>query len=111
MSTFLVSFGVVAASVICVVAIVMGDLDQPATVRRPRGREPLDGRRGSPAPPSPRPARRDRRPAEPQPAGAWVRVRSGVTLAVLVAFVGVILAVMVGSTLALAFRALRRAVG
>ena len=98
-STFLVTFGVVAAAVVCVVAIVLGDPDQPATVRGSRRRA------------SPSPDRRARPHPRRQRAGAWLRLRSGLALVVLVAFVGILFAAVVGTSLALAARALRQAVG
>lgn len=112
-STFLISFGVVAAATVCVVVIALSDPDQPATLRRTtdrdRARTPRKPRPARPAKPV-RPARvRPRRRREQ--ARAWIRLRSGLALIVLVTFAGVVMAAVVGTSLALAARALRRAVG
>ncbi len=65
--------------------------------------------------PEQRPVRRSaqHRPRKPrrEPARAWVRLRSGLALVVLVTFVGVVMAVTMGTGLALAARALQHAVG
>jgi len=92
---FLVFLGVVAVA-IGVLRVALSDPDQPATVHRDTG----GGR-------VPRPAGRRVRRAS----GAWVRVRSGVALMILVVFVGVAVAAMVGAGLALAARALTDAIG
>ncbi|HEX2047544.1 MAG TPA: hypothetical protein VHF27_07255 [Acidimicrobiales bacterium] len=126
MSTFLVSFGVVAATIAAVVYVVLNGPDQPATIRRrPPDAKPRRARRAE---------ARSRRQAQeatvaaagvPQsgtavtlpgtPAFAlpdsdimrlrvlpatrttlWVRIRSGVALVVLVAVLGALLALAVG---------------
>ncbi|MGI9021712.1 MAG: hypothetical protein ACR2HV_00475, partial [Acidimicrobiales bacterium] len=60
MSTFLVSFGVVAVATVCVVMIALSDPEQPATARRPAGRDQISrqpprlshsGGRSGPRPP------------------------------------------------------------
>ena len=56
--------------------------------------------------PARRPVQERRRPAR-----GWLRLRSGMALVVLVAFVGLVLAALVGASLALAAQALSRAVG
>ena len=125
MSTFLVSFGVVGATIAAVLYVVLNGPDQPATIRRqPPDAKPRRARRVeargqrrtetatvAPAPPPPRPA-----VAIPATAGValpdsdimrlrvlparrttlWVRVRSGVALVVLVAVLGALLALAVG---------------
>lgn len=103
MSTFLVSLGVVAVAIV-VLQIALSDPDQPATVRRDTG----GGRRQRPQRPS--------RAAAPAGAaadvsGSWRRLRSGLALVILVVFVGVAVAAMIGAGLALAARALTDAVG
>ena len=52
-----------------------------------------------------------RRVSRSRAAGPWLRVRSALTLLIVVAFTGVVLAVAVGTALTLAARALRKAVG
>lgn len=103
MSTFLVSLGVVAVAIV-VLQIALSDPDQPATVRRDTG----GGRRQRPQRPS--------RAAAPaagasEVSGSWRRLRSGLALVILVVFVGVAVAAMIGAGLALAARALTDAVG
>jgi hypothetical protein len=63
--------------------------------------------------PARRPVQERRRPAQERrrPARGWLRLRSGIALVVLVAFVGLVLAALVGASLALAAQALSRAVG
>jgi hypothetical protein len=118
-STFLVSLGVVAATIVAVLYVVLNGPDQPATVRRqpPRAKPRRSRRsagRSSSAPevaaPLPRPA--VTLPATPAlalpdsdimrlrvlPAARttlWVRIRSGVVLVVLVAILGALLALAV----------------
>lgn len=106
MSTFLVILGVVAVAIV-VLHIALSDPDQPATVRRDTG----GGRRQRPHWP-----RRPARAAAPaavarEVGGAWRRLRSGLALVILVVFVGVAVAAMIGAGLALAARALTDAVG
>lgn len=124
MSTFLVSFGVVAATIAAVVYVVLNGPDQPATIRRqPPDAKPRRARkaeaRGGPgaqeatsagAPP---PRHGVAIPATPALAlgdsdimrlrvlparqtTAWVRIRSSVALVVLVAVLGALLALAVG---------------
>ena len=107
MSTFLVTLGVGLAAIL-VVGIALSDPDQPATIRRPVDRAATAGPApvttvSPPAPPRPRRPRRR--------AGPLARLRSALALVVLVAFVGLMLAVLVGTVLALAARTLRHAVG
>jgi hypothetical protein len=102
-STLLVSLGVVVAAIL-VVRIALSDPDQPPTIRRPASRGPTPAAIPIPAPAS-APSRARRR------IGALARLRSGLALVILVAFVGVLLAVLVGTAVALGARALRHAVG
>ena len=123
MSTFLVSFGVVAATIAAVVYVVLNGPDQPATIRRqppdakPR-RARRAGARGRRAAPPPLPPPPSTRPAVAIPATpalalpdsdimrlrvlparkttVWVRIRSSVALVVLVAVLGALLALAVG---------------
>ncbi len=121
-STFLVSFGVVSATIAGVLYLFLNGPDQPATIRRqpsrdkPRRRrapEPTD--EGGPAtvtPASPAPRPQAAMPATPVfalpdsdvmrlrvlPAATttlWVRIRSGVALVMLVAVLGAFLALAV----------------
>ena len=124
MSTFLVSFGVVAATIAVVLHVVLNNPDQPATIRRQPSRGKAGRRRRSasgagakpaaatpPPPPSPRPATgitaspalalpdSDVMRLRVLPAAnttLWVRIRSGVALVVLVAVLGALLALAVG---------------
>jgi hypothetical protein len=122
-STFLVSFGVVAAMIAAVLYVVVNAPDQPATIRRQpspakaRGREraveaPGGRKRKAVATAGPS------LPAVAMPATSalalpdsdimrlrvlpaarttlWVRIRSGVALVVLVAVLGALLALAVG---------------
>lgn len=102
MSTFLVGL-VVAAATVIVLRVALSDPDQPATIRRTPSR--ARPRR----PPATRRHRATR--GHPPAARAWVRVRSGLALVILVTFVGVLMALTTGAGLALAARALRQAVG
>ncbi len=124
-STFLVSFGVVAATIAAVVYVVLNGPDQPATIRRqppaakPRRARRVDpgSRRGAHAAPSGSAVPQGRPtvaiPATPALAlpdsdimrlrvlparrtTLWVRIRSGVALVVLVAVLGALLALAVG---------------
>ncbi len=125
MSTFLVTFGVVAATIAAVVYVVLNGPDQPPTIRQQPSRAEARKRRRKavkPAPPKSAP------PATPSPPIArppalvptgpalalpdsdmmrlrvlparrttlWVRVRSGVVLVILVALLGAILALVIG---------------
>ncbi|HEX2118422.1 MAG TPA: hypothetical protein VHF91_04505 [Acidimicrobiales bacterium] len=123
MSTFLVSLGVVAATIAAVLYVVLTGPDQPATIHRDTPRvKPRRSRRDavpsgpSPdvaAPSSPLPRPQVAMPATPAlalsdsdimrlrvlPAAQttlWVRIRSGVVLVVLVAVLGALLALAVG---------------
>jgi hypothetical protein len=115
-STFLVSFGVVAAAIVAVVYVVMNGPDQPATIRRQSSRDkPRRERRvPAPAPATSRPPVAVPVAASPAFAGPdsdvmrlrvlparrttlWVRIRSGVVLVVLVAILGALLALAVGA--------------
>jgi hypothetical protein len=125
-STFLVSFGVVAATIAAVVYVVLNGPDQPATIRRqPPDAKPRKSRRTQ--------SRGQRRAQEPTVTAAtvqqsgpavalpgtpafaladsdimrlrvlparrttlWVRIRSGVALVVLVGVLGALLALAVG---------------
>ncbi len=131
MSTFLVSFGVVAAAIVAVVHVVLNGPDQPPTIRRQPSRAKERGRH--------RPARKapevapellaaasPARPAVAFPVtpafagpesdvmrlrvlparhnSVWVRVRSGFALVILVAVLGALLALAVaGIVLGIAF--------
>lgn len=130
MSTFLVSLGVIAATIAVVLRVALSGPDQPATLRRqsPRARPPRSpkparapgGRRpayraapvaGHAAPPTPltipgTPAfalpdsdTMRLRVLPAKPTTAWVRIRSGVALMVLVAVLGALLAMIVGGAL------------
>ena len=124
MSTFLVSFGVVAATIAAVVYVVLNGPDQPATIRRQPSR--AKGRRqkrnearasrpdppvvaAAPAPPrapvgiptSPALALPDSdvmrlRVLPARRTTLWVRIRSSVALVMLVAILGGLLALTVG---------------
>ncbi len=119
MSTVLVSLGVVAAA-IAVLRIALSDPDQPATIARPTRRagprrHPARARERAPSPAEAavpvRPARRSPRAVLLSLAVAlWVRARSAMALAILITFTGVVLAALLGTGLALAFRAFTRAV-
>jgi hypothetical protein len=122
-STFLVSFGVVAATIAAVVHVVLNGPDQPPTIRRDTSRaKPEPRRRRRHAAPAPLPAPVAAIPSPslqalvaPTPALAlpdsdimrlrvqpsssttlWERIRSGVALIVLVAILGALLAMAVG---------------
>jgi hypothetical protein len=121
-STFLVSFGVVAATIAAVVSLALGGPDQPATIwrqsdrvkepkpRRSARREAAPVRAASPAPPPMVPSIVPSGPAlalpdsdimrlRVLPAGRttlWVRIRSGLALMILVAVLGALLALAVG---------------
>ncbi len=125
MSTFLVSFGVVAATIAAVVYVVLNGPDQPATIQRqpPRAKErrarratAAATRKGSEAagvaPVAPRPqVGVPTSPAFALPDSdvmrlrvlparrttLWVRVRSSVALVVLVAVLGALLALAIGA--------------
>lgn len=115
-STFLVSFGVVAATIVAVVYVVLNGPDQPATIRRqpsrakPRRSRPAPATLAAPAPTRPTVAIPVAAgPALPGPDSdvlrlrvlparrttLWVRIRSGVALVVLVAVLGALLALAV----------------
>ncbi len=115
MSTFLVSFGVVAATIAAVVYVVLNGPDQPATIRRqPPDAKPRRARRAeargqrraeaaamAPIPAAPALALPDSdimrlRVLPARRTTLWVRVRSGVALVVLVAVLGALLALAVG---------------
>jgi hypothetical protein len=124
-STFLVSLGVVAATIAVVVHVVLNVPDQPATIRRqpprdkprrtrtPRAtKSPLPKAPVAAAPPPVRPpvgipvtpalalSDSDVMRLRVLPAARttlWVRVRSGVALVVLVGILGALLALAVGA--------------
>lgn len=131
MSTFLVSFGVVAAAIVAVVHVVLNGPDQPATIRRQPARAKERGKRRQ-ARKSPQVAPELLATAAPQrpvvglpvaPAFAgpesdimrlrvlparsnsiWVRIRSGMALVVMVAVLGALLALAIaGLALGIAF--------
>lgn len=83
---------------------------EPSVTTAPTSAEEPDS--SSPSPPPDRRWRslpgRDRRA---RTAGPWLRLRSALSLVILVTFVGVLLALAVGGALTLAARALRQAVG
>jgi hypothetical protein len=118
-STVLVILGVVAAA-ICVLRIALSDPDQPATIGRPTDRAAprRHPARAQERAPSPAEIAAPVRPARPPVRAAarslsvalWVRARSAMALVILVTFTGVVLAVLLGTGLALAFRAFTRAV-
>jgi pyruvate/2-oxoglutarate dehydrogenase complex dihydrolipoamide acyltransferase (E2) component len=121
-STFLVSLGVVAAAV-GVLWIALSDPDQPAMIGRRTGRADRLARSARQVPPAAeRSPERPAATAAAPPAAAPTatqrsllrslrdRTRSAVALAILVTFMGVVLAAMVGTALALAVRAFTRAV-
>lgn len=123
MSTFLVSFVVVAATIAAVVYVVLNSPDQPATVRRQPSRAEerrtrRAAQRSSPAtvtvaaPAAPRqPVGIPAGPALALPDSdimrlrvltarrttLWVRIRSSVALMVLVAILGALLALAIGA--------------
>jgi hypothetical protein len=127
-STFLVSFGVVAGAIFAVVYVVLNGPDQPPTIRRQPSRDRR--RQAAQAAPAPAPAPRPPGglPVTPAFAGpdsdimrlrvlparnnsVWVRIRSGVVLVVLVAVLGALLALAIaGVGVGLAFL-LRSATG
>jgi len=122
-STFLVSLGVVSATIAAVVHVVLSGPDQPATIRRQPSRGKAQPKRRA-APQATMPAHVSASAVSapllpgllsPGPALAlpdsdimrlrvlpsgqttlWVRVRSGVALLVLVAILGALLALAVG---------------
>ena len=124
MSTFLVSFGVVAATIAAVVYVVLNGPDQPATIRRqppdarPRRARKAEIRRRGGAQEGTSAAAEPPRHGVAIPATsalalpdsdimrlrvlparrttAWVRIRSSVALVVLVAVLGALLALAVG---------------
>ncbi len=123
MSTFLVSFGVVAATIAAVVYVVLNGPDQPATIKRQspggkrrkarRSEARVQRRRQEAAMASASPRPGVAMPATPALAlpdsdimrlrvlparrtTLWVRIRSGVALVVLVAVLGALLALAVG---------------
>ena len=119
MSTFLVSFGVVAATIAAVVYVVLNGPDQPATIRRqppdakPRRARRAEARSRQASTPSPSPRPAVAIPATPALAlpdsdvmrlrvlparrtTVWVRIRSSVALVVMVAVLGALLALAVG---------------
>ncbi len=124
-STFLVSFGVVAATIAAVVYVVLNGPDQPATIRRQPSRakdrrseraaraSARDAANAAAAVAPPQPQSPVAMPGSPAlalsdsdvmrlrvlPAGRttlWVRIRSGVALVVLVAILGALLALAIG---------------
>ena len=127
MSTFLVSFGVVAATIAAVVYVVLNSPDQPATIRRQpaRAKERRSRRAAARAArperaPAPAPIP-TRRPPVGMPTGPgsllpdsdvmrlqvmsarrttlWVRIRSSVVLVVLVGILGALVALVIGGLL------------
>jgi hypothetical protein len=130
-STFLVSFGVVAAAIVAVVHVVLSGPDQPPTIRRQPSRAKERGRR-RPARKAPEVAPELLATAAPSRPGVafpvtpafagpesdvmrlrvlparnnsvWVRVRSGIALVILVAVLGALLALAIsGLVLGIAF--------
>jgi hypothetical protein len=130
-STFLVSFGVVAAAIVAVVHVVLNGPDQPATIRRQPARAKEKGKRrqARKAPqlaPELLAAAAPQRPAVGLPVtpafagpesdimrlrllparnnSVWVRIRSGIALVILVAVLGALLALAIaGLVLGIAF--------
>lgn len=125
MSTFLVSFGVVAATIAAVVYVVLNGPDQPATIRRqPNRAKERRQRRATAAASRNRAEAAVVAPVAPRPqvgistgpafalpdsdvmrlrvlparrTTLWVRVRSSVALVVLVAVLGALLALAIGA--------------
>lgn len=125
MSTFLVSFGVVAATIAAVVYVVLNGPDQPATIRRqPNRAKERRERRATAVASRSRPEAAVVTPVAPRPpvgvptgpafalpdsdimrlrvlparrTTLWVRVRSSVALVVLVAVLGALLALAIGA--------------
>ena len=125
MSTFLVSFGVVAATIAAVVYVVLNGTDQPPTIRKQPSRAKERRQKRNDAPSArPDPEVIAAPPAAPRaPVGIstsptlalpdsdimrlrvlparrttlWVRIRSSVALVVLVAILGALLALTVGA--------------
>ena len=112
MSTFLVSFGVVAAAIVAVVYVVLNGPDQPPTIRRQPSRAKARTVRRQERPDVAAGAGAPRLPVTPAFAGpdsdimrlrvlparhnsGWVRIRSGIVLVVLVAILGALLALAV----------------
>ena len=116
MSTFLVSLGVVSATIAAVLYVVLNGPDQPPTIRRQPSR--AKSRRSRRAPEGGQALEPAPRPGVALPAAAalalpdsdvmrlrvlpapqttlWGRIRSGVVLVVLVAVLGALLALAVG---------------
>ena len=121
-STFLVSFGVVAAAIAAVVHVVLNGPDQPPTIRKQPSRAKDRARRrpvrqARPAAPETATAGAPSRPAAVRPVtpafagpdseimrlrllpahnnSVWVRIRSGIVLVVLVAILGALLALAI----------------
>jgi hypothetical protein len=116
----LLSLAVVLVAIVGVLRIALKDPDQPATMRRPtRSRSPGRAPRAAM---SPRPAEvraitvperavaGTRRPPPSRLRSAGRRLRSGIALMLLVAVVGVMLALAVGAVLVGGALALRSAV-
>lgn len=123
MSTFLVSFGVVAATIAAVVYVVLNGPDQPATLRRQpsRAKERRSRRaakRAARSKPAPNPSPMTPVGMPPGPGHAlpdsdimrlrvmparrttlWVRIRSSVVLMILVAILGALVALVIGGFL------------
>jgi len=126
-STFLVSFGVVAATIAAVVYVVLNGPDQPATIRRQpsRAKDRRSARAAearakadaaaaaTPPPPSRPPVAMPGSPAvalsdsdmmrlrvlPARRTTLWVRIRSGVALVVLVAVLGALVALAIGGVM------------
>jgi len=127
--TLVVSLVVVAASVAAVLRLALAEPGQPATDQRPTRRDRAAARAAQRAlaPPPEATRKRRERPAQPSPqkreaavsaavaidldrVGALRRIRSGLALLLLVAFVGALLAAVIGTLLFMAGLALRNAV-
>lgn len=138
MSTFLLSVGVVVATIAAVLHLALNGPDQPATPRRTTAREKQPSRRArrqaeDAARPAPAPPRVASVPQVGLPAGPalalpdsdamrlrvlpaapttlWVRIRSGVALMVLVAVLGALVAAAVGGLVVVAALLIRSATG
>ena len=136
MSTFLQTLAVVVISIAAATAITVKDPNQPATLRESK-RTARGERHVDPRPPRDRRTRRERPPrliarpdtrplkvpatAEmggfsdhwtPAPVGptVWLRLRSGIMLTVLLAMIGALVAVALGSVVVFVAVALRSAV-
>jgi hypothetical protein len=127
--TLVVSLVVVAASVAAVLRLALAEPGQPATDQRATRRERADARAAQRKLAPPAEAKQGRKQRRAQPSkrtgtdavstamaidldrvGAFRRLRSGLALLLLLAFVGTLLAAVIGTLLFMAGLALRNAV-